>query len=197
MGYDNPGQCNACPLCEGRTQVVLPDGPRFSLLAVGEAPGREEDTTGVGFTGAAGRTLDRVLAEHGIARSGYARTNVVRCRPPGNRRPRRPETQACSHWLLHTVRDFAPAVVLTVGHTATRHLLPSWKDNHLERVRALLAQAPARSELPLYAGVPVVPMPHTSGLSWNQKLPDNTPVNRMGRAAVTLAASIAAGFDNN
>lgn len=186
-----PEHCTACALCETRTQVVLPDGPRHGLLAVGEAPGQQEDISGVGFAGTAGRTLDRALAEHGVPREGYARTNIVRCRPPDNRRPRRAEIDACSVWLTETLQTFAPGVLLAVGHTATKHLLPYWKDNHLGRIRALLEQRPNVAELPHYQGIPVIPMPHTSGLAWNQKQPDGTPVSHLGRSAVALAVAIA------
>ncbi|MFV8836061.1 uracil-DNA glycosylase [Aquisalimonas sp.] len=191
MSRTAPEKCTACALCETRTQVVLPDGPACGLLAVGEAPGHQEDVTGVGFAGSAGRTLDRVLAEHGLGRDAYARTNIVRCRPPDNRRPRRAEIDACSPWLTDTLRAFTPGVLLAVGHTATKHLLPYWKDNHLGRIRTLLAESPSAGDLPCYRGVPVVPMPHTSGLSWNQKQPDGTPVSHLGRSAVALAVALA------
>lgn len=191
MEQTAPEHCTACALSQGRTQVVLPDGPTGGLLAIGEAPGRQEDLSGVGFAGTAGRTLDRVLAENGVPRDGYARTNIVRCRPPDNRRPKRAEIEACSGWLTETLRTFAPNVLLAVGHTATRHLLPYWKDNHLERIRTLLGEQPEARDLPRFQGVPVVPMPHTSGLSWNQKQPDGTPVSHLGRSAVALAVTLA------
>ena len=194
MTHDNqePGACTACALHATRTQVVQPDGPGQGLMAVGEAPGAQEDAQGVGFAGTAGRTLDRVLAEYGIPREGYARTNIVRCRPPDNRRPRRAEIQACSGWLDATLTAFAPRVLLAVGHTATRHLLPYWKDNHLGRLRTLLDTRPDVAELPRYRGTPVVPMPHTSGLSWNQRQRDGRPVSELGRTAVELAVGLAA-----
>ena len=187
----DPGTCTACALHATRTQVVQPDGPGRALMAVGEAPGAQEDEQGVGFAGSAGRTLDRVLAEYGIAREGYARTNIVRCRPPDNRRPKRTEIQACSGWLDATLMAFAPRVLLTVGHTATRHLIPEWKDNHLGRLQALLDARPDVAELPQYLGKPVVPMPHTSGLAWNQRQRDGRPVSELGRAAVGLAVGLA------
>lgn len=117
--------CRACRLCEGRTQVVLPDGPARALLAVGETPGEAEDAQGVGFVGAAGRTLDKVLADHGIARSDYARANVVRCRPPGNRRPTNEEIACCAPYLEATLQRLQPNVILAVGESAARTLAPA------------------------------------------------------------------------
>ena len=186
----DPRHCTACSLCHGRTQVVLPDGPAGGILAVGEAPGAREDAAGVGFAGPAGRTLDRVLAAHDIPREGYARANVVRCRPPDNRRPRQAEIEACRGWLNAALAALAPRVILAVGHTAARQLLPEWRDRHLERLRELLAGEPGAATLPAYRGIPVVPMPHTSGLAWNQKQPNGRPVSELGRAAVALAVAI-------
>lgn len=186
----DPDVCTACALCRSRRRVVLPDGPTEGLMAVGEAPGRHEDEQGVGFAGPAGGTLDRVLAEHGLARRDYARTNVVRCRPPDNRRPRRVEIAACRPWLTAALNAFAPRVLLAVGQTATAQLLPYWKDRHLERLRELLDRERDDSALPTYQGIPVVPMPHTSGLAWNRRTPDGYPISELGHEAVARAVAM-------
>lgn len=159
-------------------------------MAVGEAPGRHEDEQGVGFAGPAGRTLDRVLAEHGLGRRDYARTNVVRCRPPDNRRPRRAEIAACRPWLTATLEAFAPRVLLAVGQTATAQLLPYWTNRHLERLDELLERPSGDGELPVYQGIPVVPMPHTSGLAWNRRTPDGRPISELGHRAVARAVAM-------
>lgn len=159
-------------------------------MAVGEAPGRHEDEQGVGFAGPAGRTLDRVLADHGLERRDYARTNVVRCRPPDNRRPRRAEIAACRPWLTATLEAFAPRVLLAVGQTATAQLLPYWTNRHLERLRELLDREPDDGELPTYQGIPVMPMPHTSGLAWNRRTPDGRPISELGHQAVARAVAM-------
>ncbi|HVB28116.1 MAG TPA: uracil-DNA glycosylase [Mycobacteriales bacterium] len=113
--------CRACPELAGtRTSVVVgvfPPGAR--LLLVGEAPGAQEDATGLPFVGRAGRLLDGLLGELGLDRAGVAVANVVKCRPPGNRLPRRAEITRCSGFLRAQVAAAAPTVVVSLGGTAT------------------------------------------------------------------------------
>ncbi len=182
--FVDPARCTACRLAEHRQQVVLPDGPRRGLLAVGEAPGGQEDSQGVGFVGIAGRNLDAVLAEFGIARDDYARTNIVRCRPPENRKPRRDEVAACAHWLDGTVSDWQPRVILAVGQSAAERLVPAWSGSYLDYVEDVLS---GRMPPPRYHGVIVIPMPHTSPLAWNRRRSDGSAIRDLGRRAVERA----------
>ncbi len=79
--------CTDCALSEHRTQVVLPDfKPNVQIVAIGEAPGKDEDLSGFGFAGRAGKTLDTLFEEHGISRTEYGRANMCCCRPPDNRK---------------------------------------------------------------------------------------------------------------
>ncbi|HSF26896.1 MAG TPA: uracil-DNA glycosylase [Actinomycetes bacterium] len=112
--------CAACPdLVAGRSHVVVgafPAGAR--LLLVGEAPGAAEDAAGLPFVGRSGALLDELLAEAGLGRDDVAITNVVRCRPPGNRTPRRAEVRRCRPWLLRQLELVDPLLVVTLGVTA-------------------------------------------------------------------------------
>ena len=111
--------CTACPLALSRTRVVpgiYPVGAR--LLLVGEAPGAQEDATGVPFIGRSGELLDRLLAGAGLDRAMIAVCNVVKCRPPANRPPRRREVATCQPWLDRQVDLIDPAVIITLGATA-------------------------------------------------------------------------------
>lgn len=179
--------CTACRLSRSRTRVVLPDGPREALLAIGEAPGRQEDARGIGFVGIAGRNLDAALAEYGLAREQWARTNIVRCRPPENRKPRADEVRACAHWLDQVIQLWTPRVILAVGQSAAERLIPAWRGSYLDHVAGLLKGEEA---LPSYRGLPVVPMPHTSPLAWNRRRPDGTPIRDLGQAAVQRAVEL-------
>lgn len=107
--------CSHCPaLCASRSQIVMPTpAPVGGLLAIGEAPGQKEDETGVGFAGQAGKMLDRLLAEHGIGREGYGRANIVRCRPPENRKPMKQEVDACLPYLADFIEKTKPRVLGT------------------------------------------------------------------------------------
>ena len=112
--------CTVCAeLAASRTRVVpgaRPEGAE--LLLVGEAPGAEEDLAGVPFVGRSGRLLDSLLAEAGLSRERVAVTNVLKCRPPGNRPPRRREVEACRPWLRRQVELADPRLVVTLGGSA-------------------------------------------------------------------------------
>jgi uracil-DNA glycosylase family 4 len=116
--------CRRCPLCEGRTQVVPGKGPRpAKLVIVGEAPGAEEDRVGAPFVGRAGALLDRALAAAGVARDQVFITNVVKCRPPDNRKPLPAERAACRPFLEGELETAGAAVVVALGGTAAEALL--------------------------------------------------------------------------
>ena len=89
--------CTLCPLANGRTMAVPGEGNAISdVLLVGEGPGQREDATGRPFVGAAGQLLEEMLATIGWKRTDVFITNVVKCRPPGNRDPEPAEISACS-----------------------------------------------------------------------------------------------------
>lgn len=121
--------CVACSeLSASRMQVVpgvVPPGDPAGVrvLLVGEAPGRQEDEAGEPFVGAAGQLLDGLLAEAELPRSTVAVTNVVKCRPPGNRKPSRAEIAACVPWLERQLELFDPTVVCALGGTAAEWAL--------------------------------------------------------------------------
>jgi DNA polymerase len=117
--------CTRCALAETRTQVVFGVGdPHADLLFVGEGPGAEEDRRGEPFVGRSGKLLDQlVLEEMGLTRQQFHITNVVKCRPPGNRDPQPEEIAACNPWLERQIELLAPKVVITLGNFATRTLL--------------------------------------------------------------------------
>lgn len=116
--------CTLCPLSETRTCAVPGRGTGESgIMMVGEAPGRSEDRAGRPFVGAAGRILSAALLEAGIDEKKVYITNVVKCRPPGNRVPRQDEREACRRHLEDEMRALAPDVVCVMGNTAFESLL--------------------------------------------------------------------------
>ena len=119
------GACTRCPLARGRTKVVFGVGdPRADLMLVGEGPGRDEDLQGEPFVGRSGQLLDRVLHEEtGLTRDDVYITNVVMCRPPGNRDPMPGEVASCRPYLEQKLELVDPRVVLTLGNFAARLLL--------------------------------------------------------------------------
>ena len=117
--------CVRCGLSEARTQVVFGVGdPQAELMLVGEGPGADEDATGEPFVGRSGKLLTKLLAEAaGLAREQVYITNVVKCRPPGNRDPKPEEILACSKFLNWQLQLVAPKVIVSLGNPATRTLL--------------------------------------------------------------------------
>lgn len=116
--------CRACPLWETRTNTVFGTGnPHASLLFVGEAPGGEEDKTGIPFVGAAGKLLDRYLHAVDIPRGSVYIANILKCRPPHNRDPLPAEEDACIHFLREQVRLIDPLLIVCLGRIAAMRLI--------------------------------------------------------------------------
>lgn len=130
--------CVACAeLAASRTRVVAGQRPPGAdVLLVGEAPGAQEDETGVPFVGRSGQLLDELLAEAGLRREQVAVANVLKCRPPANRAPRRAEVARCRPWLERQIELVDPAVMVALGSTAA-----AWFFGPGARIAALRAQA--------------------------------------------------------
>lgn len=117
-------ECELCSLCRSRTRLVFGAGNEdASLLFVGEAPGRAEDAQGLPFVGPAGKLLDTLLAGIGLIRSDVYITNVVKCRPPGNRDPYPEEIEACNPFLRSQLSIIKPKIVCALGRIAAGVLL--------------------------------------------------------------------------
>ena len=116
--------CTKCPLHRTRTNIVLGEGPtKTKLMLIGEAPGREEDLEGRPFVGRAGKLLDQMLKAIGISRGEVYITNVVKCRPPGNRTPEPQEIEACLPYLSKQIKLIAPKIICTLGLIAAQTVL--------------------------------------------------------------------------
>lgn len=116
--------CTKCRLHETRTQAVFARGTEASSLCfVGEAPGATEDKEGSPFVGKSGKLLDRAVAKMGIARQDIYVTNIVKCRPPENRRPKDDEIAACRPYLERQLGELHSRVIVTLGMTALEGLL--------------------------------------------------------------------------
>ena len=109
--------CDKCDLHFSRKNGVPGEGPiNADIVFIGEGPGFHENEQGRPFVGAAGRFLDELLAKIGLKREDVYITNVVKCRPPGNREPRPEEVEMCaSHYLDRQLQLINPKVIITLG----------------------------------------------------------------------------------
>lgn len=118
--------CEKCRLCETRRNAVPGEGSKHSsVMFVGEAPGEQEDNQGRPFVGAAGKLLTELLELVGLRRDEVFITNIVKCRPPNNRPPRKDESAACRNYLERQVRQLRPRLICPMGNSAIRALLSS------------------------------------------------------------------------
>jgi uracil-DNA glycosylase family 4 len=126
--------CQRCRLHARRTHIVFGSGnPRANLMLIGEGPGEHEDLQGVPFVGAAGELLTKILEAIGVKREEVYITNIVKCRPPGNRNPESDEIAACAPFLQQQIALIQPDIICTLGRCATQTLLQT--DMPLSRLR--------------------------------------------------------------
>jgi uracil-DNA glycosylase family 4 len=119
-------RCTLCQLSAGRRNAVPGEGSYDAgLMFVGEAPGADEDLQGRPFVGRAGQLLTKIIAAMKFKREEVFITNVVKCRPPENRPPLRPEIEACQHYLLTQIKVIRPHVIVSLGKVATDFFVPS------------------------------------------------------------------------
>jgi DNA polymerase len=120
--------CTKCDLQYSRKNGVPGEGPSDAeLLFIGEGPGFHENEQGRPFVGAAGRFLDELLTSINLKRSEVFITNVVKCRPPGNRDPQTEELAACSNYLDRQIHALNPKVIVTLGRFSMARFLPNAK----------------------------------------------------------------------
>lgn len=120
------GECCACELNSARHNVVFSDGnpETAQIMLIGEAPGENEDLQGKPFVGRAGKLLDKYLTSAGISREiDLYITNIIKCRPPENRKPKRDEKEACNRILLKQIDIINPKIILLCGTTAMENFI--------------------------------------------------------------------------
>lgn len=117
-------QCGNCELRMGCHGVVFGEGNPYSpIMFIGEGPGQTEDEQGRPFVGKAGQLLDKILSAAGLPRESVYITNIVKCRPPGNRTPNMQEMQTCLPWLREQYKIIQPRFMVLLGLAATHGIL--------------------------------------------------------------------------
>ncbi|HWZ54495.1 MAG TPA: uracil-DNA glycosylase [Verrucomicrobiae bacterium] len=118
------GECTRCRLHKQRNKIVFGAGnPRAELVFVGEGPGHDEDVQGLPFVGRAGKLLTQMIEAMGLRREDVYICNVVKCRPPENRKPEDDEVATCSPYLFRQLEVIGPKAVVCLGATAAQALL--------------------------------------------------------------------------
>jgi DNA polymerase len=118
------GECTRCRLHKTRNKIVYGSGnSRAELVFVGEGPGHDEDMQGLPFVGRAGKLLTQMIEAMGLTRDQVYICNVVKCRPPENRKPEEDESATCSPFLYRQIDVIAPKAIVCLGLTAAQSLL--------------------------------------------------------------------------
>ena len=127
--YEKCAKCQGCALHETRTNCVFGHGnPNAELMFVGEAPGEQEDLSGVPFVGRAGQLLDKFLCAVDIKREDVYIANILKCRPPKNRDPLPTEEEACIDYLREQVKLIKPKIIVCLGRISAMKLIkPDFK----------------------------------------------------------------------
>jgi len=161
---ENLGECTRCRLHKQRNKIVFGAGnPRAELVFVGEGPGHDEDIQGLPFVGRAGKLLTQMIEAMGLKREDVYICNVVKCRPPENRKPEDDEVSTCSPYLYRQLDVIAPKAIVCLGGVAAQTLLKTkdpisrfrgnWYDFRNTKLMAtyhpayLLRNPPAKSEV--------------------------------------------------
>lgn len=147
-------QCRRCKLRNTSSRVVFGEGDSAAkLMLVGEAPGAEEEQQGRPFVGNAGKLLNKILTASGFRREEVYITNVVKCRPPGNRNPTKEEADCCFVYLARQIEFIQPSLIVCLGLLATRYLV------HREA-----SVSAVRGSLFTKGGIKIVPTYHPAAL---------------------------------
>ena len=141
--------CTKCDLYKGRTKAVPGEGPTHAeIMFIGEGPGANEDKQGRPFVGAAGKFLDQLLAQADVTRADVWITNIVKCRPPGNRDPQMIEIETCtSNYLENQIKIVNPSIIVTLGRHSMSRFFP---DAKITQIHGQMQKVGKRFIIPMF-----------------------------------------------
>jgi uracil-DNA glycosylase family 4 len=150
-------ECQKCALGSTRTKFVFGVGnPKATLMFIGEAPGADEDAQGEPFVGRAGQLLTKIIEAINFKRSDVYICNILKCRPPNNRKPTPEESELCKPYLKKQIELLKPKVIVCLGLTAAENLLGTKE-----------SMGKLRGRVMEYEGVPVMITYHPAALLRN------------------------------
>lgn len=142
--------CHGCSLCENRTKIVFSDGCITApIMFIGEAPGKNEDETGIPFIGRAGQLLRKFMFECGFEIDDFYIANTVKCRPPENRKPTKQEKSACQDFLNKQIELINPKYIVLVGATALESFILD-KKLTITKARGQIFEIGNRKFIPIF-----------------------------------------------
>ena len=145
---DQASVCTRCKLHHSRKKAVPGAGdPHAEIIFIGEGPGFHENEQGLPFVGAAGNFLDELLAEANLVREDVFITNVVKCRPPGNRDPHQEELDACKTYLERQIAAINPEVIVTLGRISMSYFVNNGK---ISSIHGKTFWSSGRMVIPMY-----------------------------------------------
>ena len=162
--------CKKCGLHKERNVPVIGSGNwNTEVMFVGEAPGANEDRTGFPFCGAAGKILDDLLLKADIERNEVYITNILKCRPSGNRNPREEEVKTCTLYLDRQIDIIKPKVICCLGNFATAYIMGKFGlKNNVQGISRIHGKAFSCN--PLFGSLTIIPFYHPAALIYNVNL---------------------------
>lgn len=160
------------PLKEGAKNIVMGKGSADAeILFVGEAPGANEDIQGMPFVGAAGKNLDKLLAEVGLSLENVYVANILKYRPPENRAPSPSEIKAHTPWLLRQIEVIKPKVICSLGNYATKFFLANGEVDKMDKQPGITGIHGKVREIDfLGMKIKLIPLFHPAAIIYNRKL---------------------------
>ncbi len=157
--------CTQCPLCKTKKHVVVGKGSiKAPMIIIGEAPGEQEDEQGIPFVGRAGKLLDLIFEALKITEEDYYITNIVKCRPPGNRVPNEEEANACLPYLRAQVKLIMPEIIVCLGATASKYIID--KNIKITKIRGQWREQKGFYIMPVFHPAALLRDPSKKVLMW-------------------------------
>ena len=159
-------------ICKNCINVVIGKGnPNADILFVGEAPGRNEDEQGLPFVGAAGKNLDKLLANVGLSMDDIYIANILKCRPPENRNPSNEEIKAHTPWLMRQIKEIKPKVICSLGNYATKFFLSGCNPDTMDKQPGI-TQVHGKVKIMEIDGMTItlIPLFHPAAIIYNRKI---------------------------
>jgi len=162
--------CKKCPLYGTRTYPVIGEGNhQGKIMVIGEAPGAQEDKSGRPFCGAAGKVLDELLESIGMKREEVYIGNILKCRPPGNRNPKKEEIEACVPYLEKQIEIIKPKVICALGNYSTVYILEKYGlKNEIQGISKIHGKVFESQSL--FYSIKIIPLYHPAVVTYNSNM---------------------------